>query len=88
MAIVFPVVGDPVGSGLVDSLARPGGTPPALLSSNSASGKWLELLKEIAPDVTRAAILRDAGLGTGTSQFAAIQAMAPSLRMEVRTFPD
>ena len=84
VAIVFPVVGDPVGTGLVESLARPGGNATGFAQFEfSLSGKWLELLKQIAPGVTRAAILRDAGLGTGTSQFAAIQAMAPSLRMEV-----
>ena len=84
VAIVFPVVGDPVGTGLVDSLARPGGNATGFAQFEfSLSGKWLELLKQIAPGVSRAAILRDAGLGTGTSQFAAIQAMAPSLRMEV-----
>ena len=85
MPIVFPVVGDPVGAGFVDSLARPGGnvTGFAQFSEFSMSGKWLELLKQIAPDVTRAGILRDPGLGTGTSQFAAIQALAPSIGVDV-----
>jgi putative ABC transport system substrate-binding protein len=82
--IVFPIAGDPVGTGLVNSLARPGGNATGFAQFEfSLSGKWLELLKQIVPGVTRAAILRDAGLGTGTSQFAAIQAMAPMLRMEV-----
>ena len=82
--IVFPIAGDPVGTGLVNSLARPGGNATGFAQFEfSISGKWLELLKQIVPGVTRAAILRDAGLGTGTSQFAAIQAMAPMLRVEV-----
>jgi putative tryptophan/tyrosine transport system substrate-binding protein len=82
--IVFPIAGDPVGTGLVNSLSRPGGNATGFAQFEfSLSGKWLELLKQIAPNVTRAAILRDAGLGTGTSQFAAIQAMAPILRVEV-----
>ncbi len=82
--IVFPVVGDPVGAGFVDSLARPGGNATGFMQFEySLSGKWLELLKQIAPGVTRVAVLRDTALGTGTSQFAVIQAVAPSLRVEV-----
>jgi putative tryptophan/tyrosine transport system substrate-binding protein len=82
--IVFPIAGDPVGSGLVDSLARPGGNATGFLEFEySMAGKWLELLKEIAPSVNRAAVLRDTTLGTGAGQFAAIQAVAPLLRMEV-----
>jgi putative ABC transport system substrate-binding protein len=82
--IVFPVAGDPVGGGLVDSLARPGGNATGFMTSEfSQAGKWLELLKEIAPNVTRAAVLRDPIQGSGTGQFAVIQAAAPSLRMEV-----
>src|SRR5262249_48716783 len=82
--IVFPVVQDPVGAGFVDSLARPGSNATGFLSFEyGMSGKWLELLKEIAPSVARAAILRDASQGSGTSQFAAIAAVAPSLRIEV-----
>jgi putative tryptophan/tyrosine transport system substrate-binding protein len=82
--IVFPVAGDPVGTGLVASLARPGGNVTGFMQFEfSLSGKWLELLKEAAPNVTRAAVLRDPLFGTGTSQFAAIQAVAPSLRVEV-----
>jgi ABC-type uncharacterized transport system substrate-binding protein len=84
LPIVFPVVGDPVGTGIVDSLARPGGNATGFAQFEfSMSGKWLELLKQVAPDMNRAAILRDPLLGTGTSQFAAVQAVAPSLRVEV-----
>jgi putative ABC transport system substrate-binding protein len=82
--IVFMLVSDPVGSGLVDSLARPGGNATGFMSFEySLGGKWLELLKQIAPGVTRAAILRDSMQPSGTGQFGAIQAVAPSLRMEV-----
>ena len=82
--IVFTAVGDPVGAGFVDSLARPGGNATGFMAFEwSISGKWLELLKQIAPSVTRAAVLRDPTQGSGTSQFAAIQAVAPSLRVEV-----
>jgi ABC-type uncharacterized transport system substrate-binding protein len=82
--IVFANVGDPVASGFVQSLARPGGNATGFMQFEfSLSGKWLELLKQVAPDVTRAAVLRDPEVGTGTSQFAVIQAMAPLLRIEV-----
>ncbi len=82
--IVFPIAGDPVASGFVDSLARPGGNVTGFTNFEfSIGGKWLELLKEIAPGVTRAAVFRDHTIGSGTSQFAVIQAMAPSLRVEV-----
>jgi putative tryptophan/tyrosine transport system substrate-binding protein len=82
--IVFALVSDPVGAGFVDTLARPGGNDTSFMSAEySLSGKWLELLKQIAPGVTRAAVLRDATLGSGTGQFAAIQAVAPSLRVEI-----
>jgi putative ABC transport system substrate-binding protein len=82
--IVFPVAADPVGAGFVDSLARPGGNATGfMLYEYSVGGKWLELLKEIAPGVTRVAVLRDATQGSGTSQFGVIQAMAPSLKVEV-----
>jgi putative tryptophan/tyrosine transport system substrate-binding protein len=81
--VVFPQVVDPVGAGFVDSLARPGGNATGFLSFEySLSGKWLELLKEIAPGVTRAAVLRDAA-ASGTGQFGAIQSVAPSLKVEV-----
>jgi putative tryptophan/tyrosine transport system substrate-binding protein len=82
--IVFPVIADPVGAGFVDSLARPGGNATGFMELEySMGGKWLELLKQIAPSVTRAAVLRDPSQGSGTNQFAAIQAVAPSLRVEV-----
>jgi putative tryptophan/tyrosine transport system substrate-binding protein len=82
--IVFPVVSDPVAAGYVDSMARPGGNATGFTSFDyGVSAKWLELLKQTAPDVTRAAVLRDATQGSGTSQFAVIQAAAPSLRVEV-----
>ena len=82
--IVFPIAVDPVAAGFVESLARPGGNATGFMQFEySLSGKWLELLKQIAPRVTRAAVLRDTTRGCGTSQFAAIQAMAPSLGVEV-----
>jgi len=83
--IVFPIVSDPVGAGFIESLARPGGNATGFMSNEySMAGKWLELVKEIAPSVTRAAILRDATQGSGNSQFAAIQTAAPSLRLQVK----
>ena len=82
--IVFVVVADPVGAGFVDSLARPGGNATGFTSFEySLSGKWLELLKEIAPGVTRAAVIRDPAISTGIGQFGAIQAVAPSFGVEV-----
>src|SRR5262245_2830472 len=85
--IVFAGTADPVGSGFVDSLARPGGnTTGFLLFEYSFSGKWLELLKQIAPSTTRAAILRDTANPAGNAQFAAIQAVAPSLGVELSPF--
>jgi putative ABC transport system substrate-binding protein len=82
--IVFPVVSDPVGAGFVDSLARPGGnTTGFMLFEYSLSAKWLELLKQIAPRVTRAAVLRDPTNPAGSAQFGAIQGAAQSLGMEV-----
>jgi putative ABC transport system substrate-binding protein len=84
--IVFTTVVDPVGSGLVDSLARPGRNITGFtVYEYSMSGKWLQLLKEIAPGVTRAAVLRDPTIAVGPAQFAAIQAVAPSLGVELRT---
>jgi putative ABC transport system substrate-binding protein len=81
--IVFVQVADPVGAGFVDSLARPGGNVTGFMVFEfSLSGKWLELLKQLAPGVTRAAVLRDPTVGTGTSQFAVIQAVASSLGVE------
>ena len=77
--IVSPVFGDPVGAGFVDSLARPGGNVTGfVVFEYGMAVKWLELLKETVPSVTRAAVLRDPSQGSGTSQFAAIQAVAPS----------
>ena len=82
--IVFPIAADPVGAGFVESLARPGGNVTGFMEFEySQSGKWLELLKEIVPGMTRAAVLRDPTLTSGTAQFAAIQAVAPSLKVEV-----
>ena len=77
--IVFVNIIDPVGAGYVARLARPGGNATGFTAFEySLSGKWLELLKEIAPNLTRIAILRDPALAAGIGQFAAIQAMAPS----------
>jgi putative tryptophan/tyrosine transport system substrate-binding protein len=84
LPIVFVQVADPVGAGLVDVLARPGGnTTGFMIFEYSLSGKWLELLKEIAPRLTRAAVLRDATNPAGIAQFGAIQATAPSLGVVV-----
>ena len=81
--VVFPAVVDPVGAGFVDSLARPGGNATGFMNYEySLSGKWLDLLKQIAPSVTRVAVLRNAATASGPGQFAAIQAVAPSLGME------
>ena len=83
LPIVFVGVTDPVGAGYVASLARPGGNATGFtFIEYGMSGKWLELLKEIAPRVTRAAILRDPTLPAGIGQLGAIQAVAPSLQME------
>jgi putative ABC transport system substrate-binding protein len=82
--IVFTLVPDPVGAGFVDSLARPGGNATGFSQFEfGLSAKWLELLKEIAPGVTRAAVLREPGLTAAIAQFAALQAVAPSLRVEL-----
>jgi putative tryptophan/tyrosine transport system substrate-binding protein len=84
--IVFTAVIDPVGAGFVDSLSRPGGNATGFMAFEySLSGKWLQLLKEIAPGVTRAAVLRDAAIAAGAGQFAVIQAVAPSVGVEVST---
>jgi putative ABC transport system substrate-binding protein len=83
--IVFTNLGDPVGGGFVESLPRPGGNATGfMLFEYGFSGKWLELLKQIAPRVTRAAVIRDTTQGSGTSQLAAIQAVAPSFGVDVR----
>jgi len=82
--IVFVHVADPVGGGFVESLAHPGGNTTGFTNLEyGVSGKWLELLKQLAPRVTRAAVLRDSTVSSGTAQFAAIQAVAPSLGVEV-----
>ena len=82
--IVFVLVPDPVGAGFVDSLARPGGNATGFVQFEyGISGKWLELLKEIAPGTTRVAVLRDAAIAAGQGQVAAIQAVAPSFGVEV-----
>ena len=83
--IVFVGVVDPVGAGYVDSLARPGGNITGFtVFEYSMSGKWLQLLKEIAPSVTRVAVTRDPSIAAGPGQFAVIQAAAPSLGVELR----
>jgi putative ABC transport system substrate-binding protein len=82
--IVFAYVPDPVGAGFVDSLARPGRNATGFTPFEySLSGKWLELLKQIAPGVMRAAVLRDPAISTGIGQFGAIQATASSFGVEV-----
>jgi putative ABC transport system substrate-binding protein len=84
LPIVFVRVADPVGAGFVDNLARPGGELTGfMLFEYSLSGKWLQLLKQIAPGVARAAVLRDPANPSGTAQFAAIQVVAGSLGIEV-----
>jgi len=78
--IVFAIVIDPVGAGFVASLAKPGGNATGFtVYEYSMSGKWLELLKEIAPNVTRVAVLRDPAIASGIGQFGAVQIVAPSL---------
>src|SRR5262245_3170527 len=82
--IVFTIVVDPVGSGIVASLARPGGNITGFMQFEyTLSGKWLELLKQIAPSVTRVAVIRDFVNPAGIGQFAVIQAVAPTLGVEV-----
>jgi putative tryptophan/tyrosine transport system substrate-binding protein len=83
--IVFVAVADPVGAGFVESMARPGGNATGFIQFEySLSGKWLELLKEIAPGVTRAAVLRDPVTTAGVGQFAVIQSVASSIGLDVR----
>jgi ABC-type uncharacterized transport system substrate-binding protein len=82
--IVFLQTPDPVGSGFVESLARPGGNATGFaIFEYGMSGKWLELLKEIAPGVKRVAVLRDAAIASGTGQWGAIQSVAPSFGVEL-----
>src|SRR5262245_38668240 len=81
----FAIVADPVGSGYVESLSRPGGNASGFMQfDNSLSGKWLELLKQIAPNVTRVAVLWDPTVASAIGQFAVIQSVAPSLGVDVR----
>jgi ABC-type uncharacterized transport system substrate-binding protein len=84
LPIVFVSVIDPVGSGFVASLAQPGGNATGFtIYEFGMSGKWLELLKEIAPRVTRAAVIRDPAVASGIGQFGAVQAVAPSAGVEL-----
>ena len=83
--IVFTQTPDPVGAGFVESLARPGGNVTGfMLYEYGIGAKWLELLKEIAPHVTRAAVIRDAAIASGIGQWGAIQTAAPSFGVELR----
>jgi ABC-type uncharacterized transport system substrate-binding protein len=83
--IVFVYVADPVGAGFVESLAHPGGNATGFTPFEyGLSAKWLELLKQIAPGITRAAVIRDPTDPAGTGQFGAIQSVAPSLGVELR----
>ena len=85
--IVFTLTPDPVGAGFVASLARPGGNATGfLMFEYGLSGKWLELLRQIAPSVTRVAVLRDPTIASGIGQFGAIQSAAPSLGLEATPF--
>ena len=82
--VVFPVIGDPVGAGFVDSLARPGGNATGFMSTEySMAGKWLELLKEVGPHITRVAVLRESTTPTGPAVFGVIQAAAQSLKIDI-----
>ena len=82
--VIFVIVPDPVGSGLVDSLSQPGHNATGFTQFEyGLSGKWLELLKQIAPAVTRAAVLRDPGISAGIGQFAVIQSVSGSVGIEV-----
>jgi putative ABC transport system substrate-binding protein len=84
LPIVFALTADPVGAGFVESLARPGGNVTGFVPFEwGLAAKWLELLKEIAPTLARAAIIRDPAIASGAAQFAAIQSMAPSLKVEL-----
>jgi putative ABC transport system substrate-binding protein len=83
--IVFTETADPVGAGFVDSLSQPGGNVTGFLTFEyGLAGKWLELLKQIAPGLTRVAVLRDADIPSGTGQWGAIQSVAPSFGVELR----
>ena len=80
---MFAAVPDPVGAGIVTSLAHPGGNIGFTTFEYGLSGKWLELLKQIAPNVTRVAVFRNSAISAGIGQFAAIQAVAPSMGVEI-----
>jgi len=83
--IVFANVADPVGGGLVASMARPGGNTTGFITHEFGfAGKWLELLKEMAPRITRAAVMRDSAIGSQIAMFGSIQSVAPSLGVELR----
>jgi putative tryptophan/tyrosine transport system substrate-binding protein len=83
--IVFTIVADPVGSGLVESMSEPGGNATGFMTYEySLAGKWLELLKQLVPGVRRAAVFRDSALPHGSGQFAVIQSVAPLVGVEVR----
>jgi putative ABC transport system substrate-binding protein len=83
--IVFTETSDPVGAGFVESLSRPGGNVTGFLSFEYGMvGKWLELLKQIAPSIERVAVLRDAAIPSGTGQWGALQSVAPTFRVELR----
>jgi putative ABC transport system substrate-binding protein len=85
MPVVFTIVPDPVGSGFVDSLAQPGGNATGFMQFEyGLSGKWLELLKEIAPGLTRAIVLWDPAITAGIGQFAIIQSVATSAGVDVK----
>jgi putative tryptophan/tyrosine transport system substrate-binding protein len=85
--IVFTQTADPVGAGFVDTLSRPGGNATGFIAFEyGISAKWLELLKQIGPGVTRVGVIRDAAIAAGPAQFGVIQAAAPSLRVEVNPF--
>ena len=82
--IVFTIVADPVGLGFVDNLARPGGNITGFLAFEyGLSGKWLELLKQVATGVTRAAVVRDPAIATGAGQFAAVASVGPALGVDI-----
>ena len=84
LPVVFVVVPDPVGAGYADTLARPGGNATGFAQFEfGIGGKWLELLKELAPGLKRAGVIRDPGIAAGMGQFGAIQSVAPSLGVEV-----
>jgi putative ABC transport system substrate-binding protein len=83
--VVFTLVADPVGAGFVGSMAHPGGNATGFTNFEyGMAGKWLELLKEITPRLTRAAVLRESAIAAGPGQFGAIQAVAPALGVELR----